>query len=176
MLNCFLFNNPLKILKKTHDNQKGTSLIELMLFFIIITILLSIAYLNLNPAESHKRARDEKRLSDISSLDRALSEYLVDTDNYPDSPGFLRTSTSLPIGNTGPVYSTTQGWIVGNFTSYLQKLPVDPINDTNYFYSYQRTSVSYELNAILEYYTDIMSSDGGNNNSRYEVGNDLTII
>ena len=78
------------------------------------------------------------------------------------------------------------GWIPVNLTSVpggapLSVLPIDPTNDSTYFYSYacDNTAKTYELNANME--SDRYKAggpddkasntkDGGNNDNVYEVG------
>jgi hypothetical protein len=64
----------------------------------------------------------------------------------------------------------------------LSSLPVDPVNNGNYYYSYAATSTLtgyyFQLDAFIESKkynasgtNDIVSTDGGSNNQVYEVGN-----
>ena len=126
--------------------------------------------------DSGAKARDQVRLSDISTLDRAISEFALDNKRYPDIVDIPRTSTSLPGGNSGPFESAYAGWIDEDLSAYIPKLPVDPINDVSYFYSYQHNATSYELNARLESLEEYMENDGGNNVGLYEIGNNLTLL
>jgi prepilin-type N-terminal cleavage/methylation domain-containing protein len=41
---------------------------------------------------------------------------------------------------------------------------------------YRQSGNTYEINAVLEYYVDMMTSDGGNNPNVYEIGNDLLLF
>ncbi|TSC96256.1 MAG: Uncharacterized protein Athens101426_432 [Parcubacteria group bacterium Athens1014_26] len=76
------------------------------------------------------------------------------------------------------------GWIPVNLASStsgspISVLPVDPTNNTTYFYSYacDNTNKTFELNAKLESARYIQggsddkeSTDGGNNNVMFELG------
>jgi hypothetical protein len=108
-------------------------------------------------------------------LDRAITEYKVDEGSYPDTVDTLRTSTVLPAGSTA-LTNVRTGWIAQNLSAYASRLPIDPINDATYFYSYYHDADTYELNARLEYNFDLMTSDGGNDPNLYEVGNNLGLI
>ncbi len=138
-------------------------------------MLLALAVVAYNPIERNKQARDGKRISDISKIDRAISEFMLDKKYYPDTEGVLRLSTTLPDGSTS-LNKSNKGWIFDNLSSYIPMLPADPINDATYRYSYIRGSNGYELNAKLESMTDEMVNDGGNDNLMYEVGNNLNLI
>ena len=58
----------------------------------------------------------------------------------------------------------------------MAKLPIDPVNDSTYYYSYKKSSKGYEIDAKLEYYNTYSSNDGGNDSSLYEIGTDLSIM
>ncbi len=157
-------------------NEHGFSLLELMYIVIIGSILLGATVLILRPSDLRARARDENRLSDISSLERAFGEYFLSNESYPGDADYLYVSTSLPEGAISPLFNVQSGWIKTNMSSYLTKLPVDPINDATYNYSYMQSGSTFEINAVMEYLTEYSQNDGGDDSNVYEVGNDLTII
>lgn len=166
----------LRILKP-YKNESGITFIEILIVIALIMIGMSVVYMTINPLTIRKRGRDEKRISDLSVLDSAISEYVLDTGQYPDVEDTLRTSTTLPDDSSGPlVNSNGVGWIKEDLTGYLVMLPIDPINDATYKYSYQHTAHGYELNAVLEYNLELAQEDNGNNDSVYEIGNILTIL
>jgi hypothetical protein len=83
------------------------------------------------------------------------------------------------------------GWIPINFQEVnypvLSNIPIDPINTKNsglyYLYSFRRVPLGYEVSAALESskfkkggVNDLVSRDGGNDDSRLEMGTDLKII
>ena len=162
-----------KISKK---ESKGFTLVELAIVISISAILL-ITFLITNSVENVSKARDNKRLGDIALMDQAINSYLVDKNSYPDDINVLRTSTSLPQGQTGPLENISGGWIkAAGLESYMPRLPIDPINNSTYYYSYKHTVNAYELNVRLEFYIDKSQGDSGNDDTLYETGNDLTII
>ena len=57
---------------------KGFTLIELLIVIGIIAVLAVVVLLTLNPAELLRQARDSNRVSDLASLNSALSYYLAD--------------------------------------------------------------------------------------------------
>lgn len=158
------------------DNSTGTTLIELVTALGIVVVLIVAVLIIINPTEIQQRGRDEKRFSDIASLDRAINEYKLDNAAFPDAENITRYSDTLPIGNSGPVENSSDGWIDIDLTQYLVRLPTDPLNDTTYRYSYRHDQFSYELNAVLEFETSFMTDDGGDDVNFYELGNDLTIL
>lgn len=162
---------------KIHRKEsKGFTLVELAIVISISAILL-ITFLLTNSVENIAKARDNKRLGDLILLDQAINSYLLDKNSYPDDVNILRTSTSLPQGQTGPFENVSTGWIkAAGLENYMSRLPTDPLNNSTYYYSYKHTVTGYELDVYLEFYTDKSQGDGGNNDTLYETGNDLTII
>lgn len=163
---------------KTLKDSRGVTIIELAVVSIILAVLITAILLIVNPVEIQAKGRDEKRLTDLSVLDRAINEYNLDNSTYPDLVDTTRKSTVLPVGNSGPLQNPADGWIDVNMSLYLTRLPTDPTNDETYYYSYRHTTFTYELNVVLEHYSEfaVNTYDGGNNASVYEIGNDLTIL
>lgn len=84
-------------------NYKGFTLIELLVVIAIIGILASIVLASLGTAKSH--SRDARRLSDIKSIQLALSLYYDANGGYP-----TKIYTSSPLVSAG----------------YLSAVPFDP--------------------------------------------------
>lgn len=167
--------------------KKGFTLLELLIVIAILAILTTVVAITLNPAQLLAQARDSQRLADLSSLNAALGLYVASA------------STTLAFGSTGPNCtaagtspfssgscttnaSTTvdgTGWVPVNFKnissgSPLSKLPIDPVNSTTLFYAWkgETGNFTWELDTVLESnkYKGLMSSDGGDNTSWYEIG------
>lgn len=141
----------------------------------ILMIFISTAVLAIRPEERRKQSRDHKRLSDMQLLDRLINEYVTDFGFYPDEADAVRDSITLPENNLD-LASSTAGWINADFSKYNSKLPLDPLNESSYIYSYVHNGNSYELNALLESMPDKASGDGGNDSNVYELGNNLELI
>jgi len=181
-------------------DKKGFTLMELLIVIGVLAILATSATLVLNPAELLKQARDSTRISDLSTINNALSLYVINVSS-PDMDGTANcgascfthiSGTAANCGgrNAGTSASTPSravnntGWIPVAFTDIpggapLSNLPVDPTNSTSFFYSYacDNTNKTYELDAAFEsvkYLTinDYDNKDGGNNSSIYEIGSD----
>lgn len=163
---------------KIHNRTSGFTLVELGVGIAILLIISSFAVLTLRPAEMYASGRDKKRLSDISLLERMITEYYIDNEVYPGVENVIYLSTALPSGNTGPLQNPATGWIGPgvDFSTYNVKLPTDPENSATYRYSYTFYETTFELNAVLEASPEVMSGDGGDDSSVYEVGNDLTLL
>ncbi len=162
------------------SNKYGFTLIELLIVIAVVAILSVVVILALNPAELLKQSRDSNRISDMDTVNRALSLFQVDNPggsfgtasttyiSYPDSSSScanLGISTStLPSGWTygcAPIstYAKTNGtgWVPVNLSnissgSPLSKLPVDPTNttSTNNYYTYVGNSSNWALSTLLE--------------------------
>lgn len=155
--------------------QKGFTIVELTAATAVIMVLLSVVLLAINVPEKQNKAKDVKRISDLSFLDSAINQYRMDNQGYPDTTSVLRTSTLLPAGNA-QLQSSSSGWIGQDMSKYLSRLPTDPVNDATYYYSYIQNGSGYELDAKLEFLTDQMQNDGGNDPNMYEIGNNLLLI
>ena len=149
------------------------TLIELLIVISIIAILSGIAIAVINPTSMHARAR---RLSDISNIMNAVERYGIDTDNYPDDLNVVRVSNILPEGQFGPLESAKNGWIKADFSLIASLIPSDPLNKGESVYKYTHTKNTYEIDCLMEYYKDKALGDGGNNDNRFEVGNDTTLL
>ena len=116
------------MLKSLRTNQKGFTLLELLIVIVIIGILALLIIPNITSAP--KKARDTKRKTDITTLRKGLEEYFVNNNVYPAALTDLTTG-SAPIVKT---------------------LPTDPKNASPYVYTYApaNSNTTYTLTACLE--------------------------
>src|ERR1700680_4860251 len=84
--------------------KKGFTLIELLVVIAIIAILSVVVILTLNPAELLRQARDSNRVSDLSVMKTAISQYLSDVS----SPN-LASSTNAYAGCYESAATSTAG-------------------------------------------------------------------
>ncbi|MCX6702567.1 MAG: prepilin-type N-terminal cleavage/methylation domain-containing protein [Candidatus Wolfebacteria bacterium] len=156
--------------------ESSFTLIELLIVIGILAVLATVAVLALNPLELIRQARDSTRMTDLNTLNKALSVYQssgqtnLGTANtiYISIPSSQANCSDLglPTSSRGWSYacvvsstlrdSDGTGWIPLNFTavSYgtpLEKLPVDPINTTSSgnYYTYVMGG-SWELTTEFE--------------------------
>jgi prepilin-type N-terminal cleavage/methylation domain-containing protein len=145
--------------------KRGFTLIELLVVIAILAVLSAAVTIVLNPNELLAQARDGTRISDIGTINKALSLYSQQNStpggnantvyiSIPDpSSSTCADITGLPTLPTPWVYNCatpqnlkrtdSTGWIPVNFGmmsggSPLSVLPLDPINSaaSNEWYSY----------------------------------------
>jgi len=120
--------------------EKSFTLIELLVVIAIIGLLATVVMVSVGSVRA--KARDAKRIGDIKELSKAIEMYYLENDGYPGE-----TATKVPGGGTGD-----QSTGIGGGGSYwgengtgglitldtpVPSLPVDPINNDEYFYQYE---------------------------------------
>jgi prepilin-type N-terminal cleavage/methylation domain-containing protein len=87
---------PIKVTQKTRSVKSGAgfTLIELLVVIAIIGLLASVVLLALNGARA--KARDAKRISDMTTMASALELYFNDNNSYP--PSSLAGMTPTYVG------------------------------------------------------------------------------
>jgi len=174
-------------LKKTAQVQaKGFTLVELLVVIAIIAILAAVVVLIINPLELTRRGRDAARLTDLANLQNAIN---VAAQEATSSGTEILCVGGLTSGAcTGKSTDTAQrvtdgsGWVKVNLGAQqsvsVPTLPVDPTNDTAFHYTYCSDGAAWEINSALESQQQggKMVNDGGDEDTRYEVGSTLGLI
>lgn len=135
-------------LKIKNSRRAGFSLVELLVVITIIAILSVVAYTAVGG--NTIKARDSKRMQDLSTIQGALEIYFVEFGVYPNSP-------LISGSDTGEIPR-----------KYLSTIPVDPKKtagdtDISYYYYYDSDDKAYMIGATLE--------NEGDNPTAYIVGN-----
>jgi general secretion pathway protein G len=104
-------------------NEKGFTLIELMVVLVIMGILVSVVVLNIS--DEPDKAKVQKARMDIKTLETALKMFKIDGGFYP----------STEQGLESLVYEPTIGRQPANYKEggYIESLPLDPW-DNPYMY------------------------------------------
>jgi len=145
-------------------NTRAFTAMELVVVCALILLVTSLLFITVDPYEAKKKARDNIRLMDISDIERVVNEYKIDHNVFPGERNVLYISND-------------PDWLpIPSITAYISHLPIDPINKNGYVYSYIQDGDSYEVTSKLEYFTNFMDSDKGNDLNMFESGTNLSLI
>ena len=128
---------------------RGFTLVEMLIVISIIAILTGIIITNLTGAKG--KARDAKRVSDLSHIQLALQLYFDRCGRYPepDSNGGVG-----PGGDTDECSRTKDGTILYTMSDFISSIPTptSEAGQTVYGYDYDFTlkPYTYVLYAALE--------------------------
>ncbi|MCA9302362.1 type II secretion system protein [Candidatus Nomurabacteria bacterium] len=102
-------------------NNKGFTLIELLVVIGILTILLSIVLIAINPSRQFQQANNTQRRSDVSAILNATHQYMADNNGTPPS-AITNTATNIGSGNTDIDLCDDL------VPTYIAEMPFDPID------------------------------------------------
>ena len=110
--------------KKLNQDQKGFTLIEVLLVVAIIAILAGIVIIAVNPSKQLADSRNSQRSADVTTVLNGVYQYAVDNSGVPASI----TTTATEICATGSASCTGLVDLSGLTASakYLVSLPKDP--------------------------------------------------
>lgn len=162
---------------------RGFTLIELLIVIAIISTLATVLVVIVNPAEMTRKARDSRRISDLSTIKRAIDLAIADKQNL------LATVGVVSIGATTSVDNFAGSGL--NLGKYISVIPQDPSYNSGggemqvigssctkgsvgkgaVLFMFWSDGDTYILRSYLESLTNCeMVQNDGNNNATYELG------
>ena len=112
----------------TTKQNKGFTLLEILLVIAAIGILAAIVLVAINPNRQLAQARNAQRRADINTIYKALEQYLIDNGSYPNSVN----SNFKEICNTGTEQvggatdCTNKADLRALVSTYLAAIPTAP--------------------------------------------------
>lgn len=148
--NIFKFIGNCKLKIKILHNQKGFTLVELLIVMAIITTLTTLIFVSLDPITRFAEARNSRRTTDTNSILTAIHEFIIDNDG--DVPTGLDT-TERQLGictGTGKTLCSDAADDCLNLSTdlarYFKTIPQDPGEGTSETTGY---SVYLDINNIV---------------------------
>ena len=176
-------------------SNKGFTLIELLVVIVIIGIIAGAVLVAINPAQLTAKARDSKRMNDISTVRDGINLALADQEiALYDTAGPMvqdAIAANVNVAKTSCTGSPclTIGWVkvevptgkIG-ISKYLPALPLDPtsaiVGPFNYKYVYESNGTVFEVKTLFETddYKPKYAVDGGNEADYYEIGTGIVAL
>ena len=136
--------------KNLIKNNKGYTIMEILVVVAIMGLISSIAFVSLQNARAE--ARDVKRVADIKQVQNALELYYSKYGVYPNTecnvllPSIVACNSNFDAGD----------WISELTPEFIKELPNDPLNTTDppvvYIYSRHSDDMEYVAQHYYIYY------------------------
>lgn len=146
-----------------YTHSRGFTLIELLVVIAIIALLAAVITSSLNAAR--EKGRDAKRRADLKQIELALDLNYHEHGAYTQPENMCSDTSYGGLGGCGSA-GGTGNWDANSdlrdlvTEGFLGDLPLDPINDTTYRYTYEPWNAgdggyatagqAYDLCATLE--------------------------
>mgnify|MGYP000502669838 CR=1 FL=1 len=132
--------------KIKQNNQRGFTLIEILVVIGIIGILATVVLVAVNPSRQFKQARDSQRVANVNTILNALGQNIADHQGMVFCEGIVR---NLPQGVYYGIASsvTIDGINLADclVPDYLPKLPYEPGNTSAYYTNEDDYLTGYSL-------------------------------
>lgn len=155
------------MIKNLKLNNRGFTLVELLVVIALLGILATIGLVTFSSAQL--RGRDTQRKSDLKQISSALELYYSDHGGYPASdngkikgcPSTLGTDCTWGSNDSKSLFTDGQ-------TVYFKSIPKDPTGTYNYYYRSLevdgKSNMGFQLYAHLENSQDPNCLPDRNNN------------
>ncbi len=108
-------------MKIMYKNEKGFTLIEILVVIGILAVLLAIVLIAINPQQQFKQANDTQRRSDVNAILNAIGSYAA--QNKGQLPAGI-TGTATQIGSESGEVNLCSALV----PTYIADLPLDPVS------------------------------------------------
>lgn len=168
--------------KKDQKKGEGFTLLEVLVVISVVCIIFGTLLIAINPRALLQKSRDAKRMQDLDAMFKAINLALADGEITLTPTVECSDCTS----STGSPDADGTGYIKFNIVAGKQglvrygidRLPLDPLNRNANVYSFGSTATGFEIDTVLENPDNApkMSTDGGSDINKYEVGTNLKIL
>lgn len=140
----------MEIIRAKKPKTGGFTLVELLIFMIIIAAFLIVSFLVINPLARFQEARNTRRWTDVNMILNAIRLDQSDNGKPIDDIGRLATGTAIMIGRGKNCQSECDGISLGADcldlsvlvkSGRLSKVPIDPKSG----YTYSTVKTGYYL-------------------------------
>ncbi|MDB5181668.1 MAG: hypothetical protein JWP13_431 [Candidatus Saccharibacteria bacterium] len=112
-------------LKKLQHNQRGFTLLEVLLVVAIIAILAGIVIIAINPNKQLGDSRNSQRQADVATILNAVYQYSLD-NNGTIPASITATPTELCTTTGAPCTGLVDLGVITASEKYLTSIPKDP--------------------------------------------------
>lgn len=116
-------------MKKVLRNQKGFTLIEILLVVAAIAILAGIVIVAINPGKQLGDTRNAQRKSDVNTILNAISQYSIDNNGVLPS-GITTSLQEVCQSSVATATCTASGLVdlsaLTNNGKYIVSIPIEP--------------------------------------------------